>query len=193
MSAYYNLDQIKTEIKKEIEIKKTFLEKWEAVTFPTKKNGEPFAVLSKNISGATYAACEYALQPGDNRIHICVWTSCSGYKTDEIRLSEIVRYITDPAKKAKTENYMPKQPCLEQIYKYDLDDIKKAVSERIEKLKKDINVLSSQLEKADAAFHAFRKAYADALTQLAENTDQKADDTLYTAILDTVKTRYPYC
>lgn len=193
MSAYYNLDQIKTEIKKEIEIKKAFLEKWQAVIFPTKKNGEPFAVLSKNISGATYCLCEYATQPGENRLYICTWTSCSGYKTDEITLYELVRYLKDPEKIAKTENYMPKQAYLEQVYKYDLADIKKAISCRIEQLERDIKNLSAQLEKADAAFHAFREAYAVALEQLAENTDQKADATLYSAILDTVKTRFPYC
>lgn len=47
MASCYNLDGIKTSLKIEIEEREAILKAWENVTFPTKKNGEPFAVMSK--------------------------------------------------------------------------------------------------------------------------------------------------
>ena len=43
MSSYYNLDGIKTELNKRIAVEEFYLKQWEAVTFPTKKDGTPFA------------------------------------------------------------------------------------------------------------------------------------------------------
>lgn len=53
---YYDLDGIQTEIKKQIERTKCLIEKWEKVTYPTKKDGAPFKNMSKNFDGATYTA-----------------------------------------------------------------------------------------------------------------------------------------
>lgn len=61
MASCYNLDGIKTSLKIEIEEREAILKVWENVTFPTKKNGEPFAVMSKNINGATYKKADYGL------------------------------------------------------------------------------------------------------------------------------------
>jgi hypothetical protein len=61
MANFYNLDGIKTALKKEIEEKEAILKAWENVTFPTKKNGEPFVNMSKNINGATYKKADYGL------------------------------------------------------------------------------------------------------------------------------------
>ena len=55
---YYDLDGIQTEIKKQIERTKCLIEKWEKVTYPTKKNS---AELS-----------------------ICGWSEFSGYEHDSI-------------------------------------------------------------------------------------------------------------
>lgn len=43
MASYYNLDGIITELKKRNAEDRAKLEAWEAVTFPTKKDGKPFA------------------------------------------------------------------------------------------------------------------------------------------------------
>ena len=53
---YYSLDGIQTEIKRQIERTKCLIEKWEKVTYPTKKDGAPFKNMSKNFDGATYTA-----------------------------------------------------------------------------------------------------------------------------------------
>lgn len=90
---------------------------------------------------------------------------------------------------------MPKQPCLEQVYKYDLEDIKEAVNNRIEFLKENVKSLKRQLEIADKAYIAFRKAYEDAMNVLDNVTETKKDEYsfLKSNILETVKYHYPYC
>lgn len=90
---------------------------------------------------------------------------------------------------------MSKESCLEQIYKYDLEDIKEAVNNRIKFLKENIESLKKQLEIADKAYIAFRKAYEDAMNVLDNVTETKKDEYsfLKSNILETVKERYPYC
>lgn len=194
MSNYYNLDGIKTALKKEIEEKEAILKAWESVTFPTKKDGKPFAIMSKNINGATYKVGEYALTSDNVELKV---VANNNYKwtTDSIDCYTLVKYLRDKNKIEKTENYMPKQPCLEQIYKYDLEDIKEAVNNRIEFLKENVKSLKRQLEIADNAYTVFRKAYKEAMTVLDDVTETKKDEYsfLKSSILDTIKNRYPYC
>lgn len=194
MSNYYNLDGIKTALRKEIEEKEAVLKAWENVTFPTKKNGEPFTVMSKNINGATYKTADYGLSANNVVLEV---VANNNYKwvTDSINCYTLVRYLKDKNKIAKTENYMPKESCLEQIYKYDLEDIKEAVNNRIKFLKENIESLKKQLEIADKAYIAFRKAYEDAMNVLDNVTETKKDEYsfLKSNILETVKERYPYC
>lgn len=195
MANCYNLDEIKTKLKNEIEEREAILKAWENVTFPTKKNGEPFAVMSKNINGATYKKADYCFLSANNVVLKVVANNNYKWVTDSINCYTLVRYLKDKNKIAKTENYMPKESCLEQIYKYDLEDIKEAVNNRIKFLKENIESLKKQLEIADKAYIAFRKAYEDAMNVLDNVTETKKDEYsfLKSNILETVKERYPYC
>ena len=56
----YNLDDIRTEINNYLAEAETKLKAWEAVTYPTKKDGKPFAAISRNINGANYHTSQYA-------------------------------------------------------------------------------------------------------------------------------------
>lgn len=194
MANCYNLDGIKTSLKIEIEEREAILKAWENVTFPTKKNGEPFAVMSKNINGATYKKADYGLSANNVELKV---VANNNYKwiTDSIDCYTLVRYLKDKSKIAKTENYMPKELCLKQVYKFDLEDIKEAVNNRIKFLKENIESLKKQLEIADKAYIAFRKAYEDAMNVLDNVTETKKDEYsfLKSNILETVKERYPYC
>lgn len=194
MASCYNLDGIKTSLKIEIEEREAILKAWENVTFPTKKNGEPFAVMSKNINGATYKKADYGLSANNVELKV-VANNNHKWTTDSIDCYTLVRYLKDKSKIAKTENYMPKESYLEQIYKYDLEDIKEAVNNRIKFLKENIESLKKQLEIADKAYIAFRKAYEDAMNVLDNVTETKKDEYsfLKSNILETVKERYPYC
>lgn len=193
MSEYYNLDAIKTGIEKEISVASANLEAWKKVTFPTKKDGKPFSVMSKNINGARYSLESYAMQPGEYELTVSSWSSAAGYVSDTVKAHELVRYLKDESMKAKTENYQPKQACLEQVYTFDLDDIKKAVADRIAYLENRIDDLKRQWEKADSVFKAFRNAYESAMNQLTEDCKEFSHSDLFYAVRDCVKSRYPYC
>lgn len=155
----YNLNGIIGNIEKEIDREESILTAWEKVTFPTKKDGKPFAQMGKNISGARYNLESYAIQPGEYELSITAWSKMQGYVSDTIKAHNLVKYLKSDAMAAKTENYMPKQPYLEQVYKYDLDDIKTAVSDRITRGRERVTALKRQKEIAETAYNKFLHAY----------------------------------
>lgn len=185
MSNRYDLEGITNELRKELCQARALLEAWEKVTFPTKKDGSPFKNMSKNINGASYAQIGYASQPGEYGISVSTWSN--GYVSDEIKAYDLVKYLKDEAKKAKTQNYQPKVSYLEQVYTYDLDDIKQAVADRIEGIKANISRLEREIDNAEAAYIAFRDAYTAALSKLAQTAGRS---TLYIAVRDTVTAQY---
>lgn len=193
MSNYYNLEGIKAEISRQIEQETARMEAWKKVTFPTKKDGKPFAIMSKNIEGARLSPASYAMQPGENVLSITTWSANNGYVRDEVNAHELVKNMKDEAMKAKTQNYQPEQTYLEQVYAYDLDDIKAAVAARIEYLEKRITSLEKQLERADEVYATFKGAYAAAVKALSDSAIKDDDTTLYYAVFDTIKNRFPYC
>lgn len=188
----YNLDGIKTQLQKDINRTKASLEAWQKVTFPTKKDGSPFKILSKNISGATLFTETYAMQPGENKLRVTAWADGSGYITSEISAYCLVKYLKDEKKRAKTENYQPKPTCLEQVYTYDQEDIKEAVATEIDRLQKALADLELSMITAEKAYLNFKKAMSEALITLATETKREENSTLYYMIKDTV-TNHPYC
>ena len=194
MSNYYNLDGIKTELKKRMERAQAEKEAWEKVTFPTKKNGEPFAVLGRNIDGATLYVESWAMQPGENKLRVSCWSKSYGWVTDEIYCyCHVSDLDEEDPRKDKAANYMPKQTYLVQVYRFDLDDIKAAVQARIQQRAKDIEEYAVEIERADAAFRIYREAFQAAEDALLEACDFGKLATLRYMVRDTVKERYPYC
>ena len=192
MSSYYNMDDIRTSLVKEIAINKAYIAAWENVSFPVKKDGKPFANMSKNISGAKYALESYARQTGEYELTVYTQATMCGYIHDSIKAYKLVRYLKDESMKAKTENYQNKNSYLEQVYKFDLDDIKKAVSDRIEYLKSYVSDLEKQLESLETVFRNFRAAYDNAIKQLEKDTACFEHKNSFYAVKDTVLARYPY-
>lgn len=193
MANCYNLDGIIVTLNKELDQLKCELEAWQAVTFPTKKDGKPYSVMGKNFSGASYVADNYAVQPGEYKIQVCFRTTYCGYQIADINCYEMVRYIKDEKKKQKPGNILPKIDYLEQIYKYDLEDIKDAITSRIKGLQDRIDSLENQIRNAEHAFETFRAEYNKALENLRTNCNVGADEwnkygnSLYYAIRDTVQ------
>lgn len=189
-----NVDGIKTEINKEIELNKSLLEAWEKVTFSTKKDGKPFANMAKNFEGAKYQPNQYSLQSAwCYELKITVCTRLSGYQTDVINCYEYLKYLKGENKKSKTENVCPKERMLEQIYKYDLEDIKQAIEERKKSLAEKIDSLNRQLANVEKVYNNFAEAYKKAIKQLEEDTNSRQDTALYYNVFDTITKRYPYC
>ena len=162
------INDIKKNLEKEIDSATAFLTAWASVTFPTKKDGKPFANMSKDINGAKYTLDAYAMQPGEYRLTVYTQSQSSGYIHDEIDCYVLVRYLKDADKLKKTNNYMPKLSMLEQVYKYDLDDIKKAVADRIKYHEKRIQSLNEQLSRVEKAYNDFDAAYGEILNKLQE-------------------------
>lgn len=187
---YYNLDGILTQLKKDRDLCSAKLEKWNEVTFPTRKDGSPFKLMSKNISGAIYFQEEHAMQPGEYYLRVNGWCNGSGYFSDTIHAHELVKYLKDEEMLSKTQNFQPKQTYLEQVYTFDLDDIKKAVEQHISQLKTAIVNYDAQIAAAQVAFNDFKHAYSLALQQLEAAAGARSD--LYYYVKDTVQTRYPY-
>jgi hypothetical protein len=188
----YNLDGIKTGLNKELAVCEGALNAWNNVTFPTKKDGSEFAVFSKNINGARVSADSCLIQPGQNELTVTFNVPYNGWKVDTIKLYNYVRYLKDEKQIAKTGNYIPVTHGLNQVYKFDLEDTKEAIKNRINYLESRIEELKNSIEKAETAYNAFKAAYASALDELKMNCGAD-DNTLFYAIRDTVKERYPYC
>ena len=195
MANCYNLDGIKKNIEKEIDCYQCMKKEWESVKFPTKKNGEPFSIMSKNFENATYIGNTY-LEQGDKgkvlnpTLKVCFCTNLSGYHKDELFLYEYIKYMDKNKFIGKRE-----KNTFNEVYVYDLEDIKQAVKDRIEYLEKYINSLKKQLEIADNAYNTFKEAYKNAMEVLnkATETTENTYSTLKSDIRDTVKERYPYC
>ena len=199
MSIRYDLDDIKANLTKELGEAEALGKAWAAVTYPTKADGKPFAALSKNILGASLRPAPYAMQPGENKLYASTLTKAGRRISDGIDGYTLLKYLSDDdPKKAKPQNLQAKQPYLEQVYTYDLDDIKTAVAERAAYHARMAESLKDQIKAADAAFRAFRDAYAAAVEQLkidcGENENSDSDHTtLYYDTIDTVKDRFPHC
>lgn len=189
----YDLEGIRTEIKKDIDAAKALKKAWEEVKFPTKKDGTPFANMSRNIENARYYMDSYVMQPGEYKLSVTTHSELRGYISDEIYCYNQVKYLDDPEMLAKVQNYKPKQHLLEQIYVYDLDDIKRAVKKKIEDFQKDIEILTAQLDTCEAAYREYVKNYGEALKKLEQATNKAEDSRVYCMIRDTVQQRYPYC
>lgn len=192
MASYYDLKGIVERLEKELREALAFKELWESVAFPTKKDGTPFANMAKNFEGATYRKKEHGWQAHEYELRVTAHVKGSGYISDSLDTFALVDYLTDEKMLAKTENYQPKQSIHRQAYKYDLEDIKQAILGRIDQLDKRITSLTEQIELAPGAFATFRQDYGDAIAKLEEVCKAK-DSTLYYAVLNTVKDRYPYC
>ncbi len=192
MSNYYNLDGIKTELNKRLSYEKSILQAWENVTFPTKKDGTPFKVMSKNFDGAKMYLDNFAWRDYEKKLKVDTFDDLNGYISEDLNCYNQVKYISDKTMLEKTKNIMPKEPMLEQVYVYDLEDIKKEIKNKIEYHKKNIVSLEKQIIQAEKAYKNFVADYKKAIENLVETCGAN-DNSLFYAVRDTVKTRYPYC
>lgn len=192
MSNYYNLDGIKTELEKRLSYERSILQAWENVTFPTKKDGTPFKVMSKNFENAKLYHDDFAWRDYEKKLIVNTFDKLNGYISEEIYCYNQVKYISDKSKLEKISNIMPKEPMLEQVYVYDLDDIKEEIQKTIERHKVNIISLQKQINQADETYREFLSAYKNAMDKLKDLCGCD-DNSLYYAVRDTVKERYPYC
>lgn len=183
---YRNIEDIEKEMDKRIAETGAFLEAWQNVTFPTKKDGTPFKNMSKNFKGAKFVPNPYAMQAHENELEIYACARNTGYIKDTISCYEIVKYMSNSDKPTrKPENLAPKVSMLNQIYIYDMEDIKEAIANRIEYLANRLEDLKKQKENAKTAFTNYKKAIEEVRKNLAKDTFKNENNDLYYLILDT--------
>ena len=193
MSNYYNLDGVKTYLAKTLDEKETLLAAWKAVTFNTKKDGKPFANLAKNFNNARIGRESYDTMGYERRIYVYGISKRGGYVNDDLRLWENAEYLKDKEMLTKTENIIDLGGYWARQYVYDMDDIKKVIAARIEYLEKYCEELRKSLEKVDTVYHNFKIAYERAMKTLENDTKEFESKTMFYAVLETIKERYPYC
>ena len=192
MADYYNMDGVKTALIKDLAKARAFRDAWKNVSFNTKKDGTPFVNMQKNINGAKYTRVSYAMQEGENELIVYTSAENCGYIHESINCYNLVKYLNDAEQIAKTENYMPKSQYLEQVYKYDLADIKKAVAKRIKHYDERIADLIKQIESCERIYMELRELYAAFMERAKEIDSEYHSGTFTHIITETIKSRYPY-
>lgn len=189
----YDANDIRKELENDLTTAQLLKLAWESVAYPTKKDGTPFAAMSKNFSGATYRPSKYACRDGENELEVHAHNDTVGYISDALACYANADDLTD-TQKSKPENLMPKTAVWKQLYRYDLDDIKTRVRQRIEYLASYCAELRGDLARLDSTYSTYQAALAKARTELyAQLTGNGVYDThVYYQIIDTVDkaTRY---
>ena len=189
----YNADSIRRKLENDLEEAQILKTAWESVTYPTKKDGTPFAVMSKNFCGASYRPSAYASRDGENELVIYARSDTGRCLSDSLACYANADNLTD-TQEIKLENLMPKTPGWKQLYRYDLDDIKTRVRQRVEYLARYCAELRGDLARLDRAYSTYEAALANARTELhAQLTGNGAHDThAYYQIINTADktTRY---
>lgn len=197
MSNYYDLNGIKSELKKRIDKNESFLQAWKNVEFCSKKDGKPFKNMQQNIINAKYDR-KYSL----NEYKLTVYTSptsINGYMHDSIDCYKTVNQYNenDSLFKNKPENI--KNSVYHNTYVYDIDDIKQAVNDHIIQLEKEITELKKQLDNADIIYTMFKTEFTAAMDLLdnickqVSNSDNRYHADIYYMIKDLFFERFPYC
>lgn len=202
----YKLNNLIQELKTKKEDLQAILEAWEAVTFPTKKNGAPYAVLSKNINGAHITTESYNIKGVEDDLEVYASRGCKivhGYYESKISLyhsleplSKNERWLSDTDKEmrakatAKPQNVFKRGYCIKDAYVFDLEDIKEAIKERIEYIKERITQTDWDIKNAEAIYNKFATAATELFKELESETKAKGSTALYYAIRDIIRGIY---
>ena len=167
----YDLNEITVKMENKITRAKGLLSAWQAVTFPTKKDGTAFKILSNNIDGATLAQSRYNPHYGENILTVYTdYLKGCGYCSDDIYCYDTVSpYTNNKRAEEKPENVIT-TAYGGKVYSFDLDDIKQAVKERIADLTQRIEELETQYSNIEKIYSDFYNAYETAINNLLDAT-----------------------
>ena len=159
----FDLGNIRGRLESNLRYAKEVERIWKEVTFPTKKDGTPFANMSRNFRGAHYERDPYSIS--SYPVYLLKVYGHGGV-SDYISCNVPVKYMNDAEMLAKTQNYLPKERYVEQLYNFDIDDIKAAVKERIERAERDVEELERDFELCEEGYDMFSCAYDKACLEL---------------------------
>ena len=101
-----------------------------------------------------------------------MYTHCEskGYINDNFSCYEVAKYIKkDDPRQEKKQNFF-KIPPFEEIYNYDLDDIKEKIKTRIAYYKGQAADIKKQIAAADKAYNTFKTEYEKLMLKLQKMT-----------------------
>nr|DAI02060.1 MAG TPA: hypothetical protein [Bacteriophage sp.] len=182
----YDANDVRRKLENDLGEAQALKSAWQNVTYPTKKDGTPFAAMSKNFRGAVYRPTAYSIRDGKYELVIYAHSDTCGYIDDYLACYANADDLSD-TQKSKPGNLMPKTGPWKQLYKYDLDDIKTRVRQRIDYLNQYCAELRGDLARLGSAYSTYQAALAKARTELhAQLTSNGTHGThAYYQILDT--------
>lgn len=147
----YEQEQARQKIEKDLDRNTALLEGWKKVTRNYKKDGKPFANLKQNFTGASIHNAAYSMHSQEKEIGITVVTKMSGYQSDYISNSALVKYDGEEFK--PTEDRIIKESFLEPYFYLTPDEIETRINKkiayyegRIKELNKALEALNKDLE-----------------------------------------------
>ncbi len=181
------------------------LKLWQSVTFPTKKNGEPFAILSKNIEGAKIITDSYNLKGVEDTLQVfgnradgryipsdfwaCSLNLYASIESDKYG----TRYMSErdlaiyQKSKQKPQNVRKRGEWVKDAYIFDLEDIKEAVAQRIADIKDRIEERTEQIANCEAVFKEFSARIEAFQTDLEKATNKSKSPRLYYLVAEALR------
>lgn len=164
-----NIDSIKTELAKRIDRAETLKAAWEKVGRLHKKDGTDFAIFSKNFTGCGIYDSKYSSHNAEKEIHVSGSSKYSGYISDDIKNTEIVRY--SKRKDSIDPDRIIKENWSEPYFYKTIDEIFEDIEGKIKYYAEYIAKLQRELEKVDDVFGKFKAAIDNALNTLSAETE----------------------
>ena len=127
----YIVNDATEEMKKSLQEAETLAELWGAITYPTKKNGEPYAVLSKNFANCRVGLSRIAIYDFEKAIEVHGRTASGHYIYDSLNCYYAMGgYSKYPRAEAHPERVTKPSPYLVPFYVLSLDEIKEDIATR---------------------------------------------------------------
>lgn len=140
----YEQEQARKKIEKDLDYNKSLLEGWQKVTRNYKKDGKPFANLKQNFNNVYIKNSISSLHPEEKEICISVCSNMSGYLSDWITNSALIRYEGEEFK--PSEDRIIKESFLEPYFYLTTDEIEIKINKKIEYYSRRIEELNKALE-----------------------------------------------
>ena len=166
MNIQYEKENQKKKIMKDICESKAILEAYKAIKRVYKKDGKPFAILSKNFEGCTIKASQYASQPGKNQLWVYGYGNGCGHVSDRI---DLYSYVKDMKEEEIKHDPIPKISMLKQLYAFDCDEIEEAIKREIVRLEKKVERLQNLYDNFDKITEKLEVAIENFRNEMGED------------------------
>lgn len=143
----YNEADVRSELTRDLNKYKALKNAWEKVTYPTKKDGSPFKVLSKNFENATLRQWPYAIHTYELILEVYTYAEHENGSSEAI--SDSLYCYSNAEERSLT-----------------LDEIKVLISDRIAYYETLIDNTESDLEAFHELYTSFYDSYKSAVDKL---------------------------